>query len=319
MPHFLFYGFLLFLFAVNMPYSYAQHTNNQSIRLLITDINNGYTFTLDTILPIDTDINLVLKKLGYDQQNLAKSQNTLQGRRVTVATEKVVSQNTTTIAEPNLGLSYDLNTTKHGLKADDFIEIPPNATITETHQGTVIINDVTDANGNTYSQRKVVKAGHGEDKVLHGRSGMTEWIELDDGKLPPTVDQARSSITETYSRTTNGITNTAKITLSDIDQFDKSTIAKKDSGWNNAQPLTVNNFSVKPDFKANGFVFNFDLPNGAAQLHIFDIIGSTVYHENISSTNYHKIPPPFQLHQKGTYLIILQQNDRIFSQKLSIE
>jgi len=295
----------------------AQQTTKK-IRLLITDSDGQQTTTIDTIVAGNTDMSMVLRQLGYDQKSLESSENANPKRQITIATEEILE-----MKEGQQSMSLDRstyidNTNQGKLNIEDFISIPPNAQVEDLPDGSKrILETKTDANGNTHTYEKIVRMG--ERERISNRSGQTSsWVQMEDGKLPPTVDMPKSWVTETYTDNSNP-TGNVSVTIADMDMFDASTINKKYPELLNATMLNVSNFQVKPDFKQGHYRFSFTMPNmETATLYIYDVVGQPIQEETFSG-NYDKLLADFHLYKQGTFMILITQDDYKWTKKVTFE
>ena len=100
--------------------------------------------------------------------------------------------------------------------------------------------------------------------------------------------------------------------------FDASTFNKLDPSLVNSKAMKLQNFKVKPDFKEGYFRFSFAMPNSEmSNFRIFDVVGNSVYQENFSGS-YDKLVTPFHIHKQGTFLILINQDGKKWTQKVTI-
>jgi len=241
----LFHLLLVGILCVNTNAQIRQQPEKQ-IRLLITDSNDGVVTTIDTLLQPQVEVDLVLEKLGYGHQDLAKSQNTKKGRRVTIATEEILKP----MPQKNLQLDWET------INPAPTQEMIPINTETYTHLG-----------------------GGG-------------------------------------TRIESGTPN-IKISVADLDLFDLSALEAVDPSLKDAKRLAITNFSVRPDFKEELYRFTFAIPNGQyAEFKIYDVLGHLVTEETITGF-YDKTHPKFTIYTQGTYLVLIKQDGKKYTQKIT--
>ncbi len=290
------------------------------VRLLITDSADGKIATIDTLLDAKTNITQVLEKLGYDDATLSKAQ-TSSRREITIATEEIVELTGQTTSTSNLDRKSRIdNTNSQSMDINNYLAIPPGAKVETLPDGSKrYITTKKDANG-TYTEEKTITKGTSE-KVAD-RSGMTSgWVQMEKGKpLPPTVNEPLKWRGDSYEHRVDPL-NVIKlnIIIADCDMFDASTLNKKDASLLNKKVINITDFSIKPDFEEEHYLFSFSLPSSeTAKIEIFDIVGTPTYEENFSG-NYKKFVKGFDLYKKGTFLILVQQGDKKFTQKVTFE
>lgn len=317
---------LLCFLVLFFSYRFLSAQQPNKIRLVITDSNNNSVATIDTVLASGTDIELVLKSLGYDQNTIAKA--SVDGKRqITIATEEIMESPAvwkdrdgkpfgSTEKTVTLDLSPSI-THENTLKPEDFVKIPAGAVVEELPDGTKRFTTTeTDASGKTYTKRTTISPGKKE--KLSDDGGYTRnWVNMEGQPIPPLAESLRWE-TESYSNST-GAYPTVQITLAECDMFDLSTLNARDKSLLNAGELKVEKLTVKPDYKEGYYKFSFTLPDAApADLVIYDVVGSMLYSETVSGS-YSKFIPEFNLYRKGTFLILLKQADKKFTQRLTID
>lgn len=300
----------------------AQQANK--MRLLITDTGDNGVATIDTILPAGTDVDIVLKKLGYDQSSIAKA-SAGGKRQISIATEEILEMPSkfsregmpfnSTEGTVTLDLSPKVTDTNQ-LKIEDIVTIPPGATVEDLPDGGKrILTTEKDAFGNTYTKQTIVRMGKRESVADGGYTN--NWVQMDGKPIPPAAESLRWD-TQSYLNSSGAYPN-VQVTIADCDMFDLSTLNSRDKTLINAEPLAVSGFMVKPDFKEGYFRFTFNLPTAeAAEMYVYDVIGAELYRETVSGA-YSKLIPEFNLYRKGTFLVLLRQGNKKFTQKLVLD
>ncbi|HRI26597.1 MAG TPA: hypothetical protein PK239_05850 [Chitinophagales bacterium] len=302
----------------------AQQTN--TIRLLITDTENAKMVTIDTLLPAGANVDAVLAALGYDQNSIARA-NAGSKRQITIATEEIVEipskisrpEGSPFASNPNM-VKLDNTptiTANQQLKIEDIVKIPEGAVVEDMPDGSKrILTQEKDEFGNTYTKQTTVRMGSREGVADEG--GYTgSWVNMD-GKTIPPANEPLNWTTESFSHSGSSYPS-VQITLADCDMFDMSTLNSRDKSLINAEPLAVKGFMVKPDFKEGYLRFTFTLPNETpTQLIVYDVVGAKLHDEVVSGT-YNKLIPEFNLYRKGTFLVLLKQDGKKFTHRLSID
>ena len=310
--------FLLLLVTV-----VCEAQNISKIRLLITDSQNGKVNSVDTVVSANSDMNEVLAKLGYDQHSIAEMQSNNHNRRITIATEEIIDKqgNTSSSTKYDRNIAIE-NTNASKLKIEDIMNIPKDAIVTENADGSKhILIQKTDANGKTTTEERTIRIGQNE--RISDRSGKSNsWMNMEEGMpLPPTVDGPMNWTTESFSSISTDPSSASKnvsVTVADCDMFDASTFNKLDPSLVNSKAMKLQNFKVKPDFKKGYYRFSFAMPNSEmSNFRIFDVVGSSVYQENFSG-NYDKLITDFHIHKQGTFLILINQDGKKWTQKVTI-
>lgn len=294
------------------------------IRLLITDVNDGRVTTIDTILPSGANVDLALQKMGYDQSSIAKA-SAGGKRQITIATEEMIEMPSqfnregmpfnTTEGTVTLDISPKV-TDESQLKIEDIVKIPPGATVEDMPDGGKrILTTEKDAFGNTYTKQTIVRMGKREQVSDGGYT--SNWVQMDGKSIPPATESLRWD-SQTYLNSSSEYPN-VQVTIADCDMFDMSTLNSRDKSLINAEPLKVTGFMVRPDFKEGFFRFTLTLPPGeGAEMVIYDVVGAQLHTEVVSGT-YSKLIPEFNLYRKGTFLVLLKQPGKKFTQKLVLD
>ena len=312
---------VLFLFLFIAISCEAQNINK--IRLLITDSQNGKVTSLDTIVSANSDMNEVLAKLGYDQYSIAEMQSNNHNRRITIATEEIIDKqgNTSSSTTYDRNIAIE-NTNANKLKIEDIMNIPKDAIVTENADGSKhILIQRTDANGKTTTEERTIRIGQRE-RISDSSGKSSSWMNMEKGMpLPPTVDGPMNWTTESFSNISTDPSTSSmnvSVTVADCDMFDASTFNKLDPSLVNSKAMKLQNFKVKPDFKEGYFRFSFAMPNSEmSNFRIFDVVGNSVYQENFSGS-YDKLVTPFHIHKQGTFLILINQDGKKWTQKVTI-
>jgi len=319
---------LSFIFLVAFTFNCAGLVaqNPGKIRLVITDSNKNGVATIDTILKAGTDIDMVLKSLGYDQKSIA-NEGVDGKRQVTIATEEIMEDPAVwkdregkTFGATEKTVTLDISPSishENTLKPEDFVKIPEGAVVEELPDGTKRFTTTeTDANGKTYTKRTTISPAKKE-RIADEGGYTNSWVNMEGQPIPP-LAESLSWETETYSQST-GTYPTVQITLAECDMFDMSTLNSRDKSILNYEQLPVEKFSVKPDYKEGYFRFSFSVPNAEpADFVIYDVVGSLLYSENVTG-NYSKFIPDFNLYRKGTFLILIKQAGKKFTHRLTID
>lgn len=312
-----------FLLVLLLLTSICEAQNITKTRLLITDSQGGKVTSLDTIVSANSDMNEVLEKLGYAQHNIAQMQSDNHNRRITIATEEIIDMqgNTSSSTKYDKNIAIE-NTNASKLKIEDIMNIPKDAVVTENADGSKhILIQKTDANGKTTTEERTIRIGQSE--RLSDRSGKSSsWMNMPEGMpLPPTVDGPLNWTTESFSSISTDPTSSSRnvsITVADCDMFDASTFNKLDPSLVNSKAMKLQNFKVKPDFKKGYYRFSFSIPNSEmSNFRIFDVVGSPIYQESFSG-NYDKLVTDFHIHKQGTFLILINQDGKKWTQKVTI-
>ena len=315
--------YLNFLLSLLLFSTICEAQNIAQIRLLITDSQNGKVTSLDTVVSANSDMNEVLAKLGYDQYSIAEMQSNNHNRRITIATEEIIDKqgNTSSSTKYDRNIAIE-NTNANKLNIEDIMDIPKDAIVTENPDGSKhILIERTDANGKTTTEERTIRVGQRE-RISDSSGKSSSWMNMPEGMpLPPTVDGPMNWTTESFSSISTdpaaGMMNVS-VTVADCDMFDASTFNKLDASLVNSKPMKLQNFKVKPDFKEGYFRFSFAMPNSEmSNFRIFDVVGNPVYQENFSG-NYDKLIKDFHIHKQGTFLILINQEGKKWTQKVTI-
>ncbi|MGB1205436.1 MAG: hypothetical protein ACPG5B_07315 [Chitinophagales bacterium] len=313
-------NFLLLLLLLSVV---CEAQSISKIRLLITDSQDGKITSVDTIVSANSNMNEVLEKLGYAQDNIAQMQSDHYNRRITIATEEIIDKqgNTSTSTQYDRKIAIE-NTNASKLNIEDIMNIPKDAVVTENPDGSKhILIQRTDANGKTTTEERTISIGKSE--RLSDRSGRSStWMNMEKGApLPPTVDGPLNWTTESFSNISTDPSTSSmnvSVTVADCDMFDASTFNKLDPSLVSSKAMTLQGFKVKPDFKEGYFRFSFSMPNNEiSNFRIFDVVGNSIHQESFSG-NFDKLVTPFHIHKKGTFLILINQDGKKWSQKVTI-
>lgn len=328
---------LLFLFILFLSFNasalQAQESYVTGVRVLITDQTVSPMKTIDTLIPPQANLDRVLQQIGYDPYSIAEKQ-VKNGGQVTIATEEVIgikgnrsSKSITATADanqskpstnaPKLDNTAKVVDREQALTINNFFDFPAGAVVEEMPDGSkkAIITE-TDALGNIYTKEIRVRMGRTES--ISSKTNTNAWVQMDD-KLPITVDQPLNSVTSTYTNS-GGAYPDVSITVAECDMFDVSTINSLHPSLTNAPTLIVNEFLFEPAFNEGYFRLNFMLTNtNKATLHVYDVIGSEIYQEEISNPQYNSLLKKFSLYRKGEFLLLIKSDNQKFTKKLIIE
>lgn len=290
------------------------------VRLLITDINDGRVSKIDTLLPLQVDIDYVLQSLGYDEARIIQYRASASEKRViTIETEEIQATDS-----PATIVATTAATTKAKQKIlDTAAEAPAPTSWNQEPSRTASPNPIT-----TLSQGNVADTPPSQNIAI-----ASEVPSGDGSTSSPIVKQEIISANDasinaqwrvmTYnvpqSPTAMRKIPNIKVTVAEFDMFDSRAVNTKDATLLNRQPLRVSGFQVKPDFKEGYYKFSFNTEESGAQIRVFDVVGNLLYSENMSNTLYDKFIPDFDLFKQGTFLILVTLPDKKFTQKLILE
>lgn len=330
-----FLGCLLLICYYHTPTLFSQEV--KEVRIHIIDNNNGNIIEIDTTVLSALDQQKVLRALGYDQMSISQSKAT-PNRKISISTEEIITYPIKKMTEsytlpisptpnnkPNIQQPNKKPAQKQQFKVEDIVDIPPNAQVIDIPEGKKIITKHTDENGNEVIEETTVTIEQGRPST-----NWTPWKEVkEDNKqnyrLLPSSSPQPTIHNQSYTNRNGDGTITGpdiRIAIGELDMFDASTLHKKDKQLLNAAPLAIQNFSITPEYNEGYFRFAFSLPaKQIARLAIYDVIGTPVYSEVLSGekAKYNKLLSDFHLYKKGTFLILISQDEKKFTRKLTID
>lgn len=228
------------------------------------------------------------------------------------------------------------------INQDEFLNIPPGAKVEHTPEGKRITSTRTEPDGTVYTETTIIgnittKTSHNpnpnslnwNDKIGYKDTPkplvIGELPPIDQSNLPPPPKQTYHTLpknTGIIQSTNNASANNPNVTvtLGELDMFDHSSIQKKYPELLNYEPLIITRFTVTPDFTQGYFRFSFETPDETEySLNIFEVLGTQVHHESLIGKSYSKLIQSFHVYKKGTYLVVISNKNKKFTQKITIE
>lgn len=291
----------LFVFVV--PTITAQSIN--IAHLTITDQMDGITNVIDTIVPVKSDMQKLLKKLGYDQQHIQNNTPIESERKVIIAVEELRAiKNTDQLLLPD---DYAVNW-------DKLLENSGDGKVENLKDGKKMTLIQKDELGKPYKEELVVQVHRQGQVPFSNRPSTTPKTDVHPRK---TLDK-----TFTFSGKSSMIGDlpSLQVTVGDLDMYDALTVHRSNIALLNARPLPIANFSIKPEFNEGFFRFIFDITQkGDTQLFIYNLAGHSIYQEKLAITagTYSKTIPFFSLAVKGVYYVVITQAGQKFMKKVT--
>lgn len=228
-------------------------------------------------------------------------------------------------------------------------QLPPNAKIEDTPEGKKITSTRTDPDGTVYTETTII--GKPTTSSTHNPNPPNlDWntqmgkdnapIPVVIGELPPLPEELRAQPkNQTYKSPPQGAMPKAiqteshqqtdqygskspnvSVTIDELDMFDHSTLQRKYPQLLNAEPIAITKFAAAPDFAQGYFRFSFTLPDETEyKLEIFDVVGTPIHSQSVMGLLYNQLIPAFHVYKKGTYLLLITQDNKKFTRKINIE
>lgn len=313
----------LFVVLISSAIFYTQNLhaqqNQPQTTLTITDSQNGKATIIDTTF-IGDDIDAVLQKMGYDEASLQKSKQTNIKRTVSIDVKQQVTQKNSTIttAKPN-----EMN----DQKILQITKSAPNATIETLPDGSKKITTTTTQNGNVKVEEKIIKINTktSPEYTPLDKKAKTE-IQIQPPTFSPPANTPKNEKNYVFEQKTTDLQHpqpTVNITIASPDMFDASTINQKDPDLLNAKTLEIKDFMITPNYEQGYYSFKFKLPQPPQNtwLRLYDIVGTEIYAEYFqnASGNFEQMLPDFNLYKKGTFLVLITQENKKYLQKIILE
>jgi hypothetical protein len=299
-------------------------------RLVIKDQTDGVlTNQVDyTIVPPET-LDEVLQRFGYDETSL--SQMRAKGNRnITISTEELLdsyNKQGQSITETVGKRSRSITIPKgRDVRVEDLVKIPPGAKVEDMPDGSKRITTYkTDSKGNRTVEKTVTVR-------RQSNPAESDWEAIPYQETAPVpssstllipADAPRHVRTEVYRQDDLSMPDVS-VRYEPVDEYDQSTLSKKDLTLERATWLKLENLSFKPDFQAGKFVLAFqqNLPKeGELKITCYDILGTKQFEETVVgfSGKYEQSIASFSAYQKGVFLLLITQNGQKFTQKITID
>lgn len=306
--------FLSFIFAIfffNSKFVVAQ--NDNKLHIVITDEDANNYVRLDTVIPLQTNVNEFLVKKGYDiQKNFVNGINELKlGRKINIFTE-VVKADFTIKPKPKLN---DNSAVADNLPADAVTEELPDGSKRITYKK-------KDANGNLITETIEMKKP--ASKVVLGKEDNSPKVATSMAAMQKLLKTPVNKDREQFYDISfsNNKVPSIHVSIVGFDFFDSNTVNNIDPDLLNAKRLNITDFTVQLSFVEGNYRFKFNLAErGDTWFNVYDVVGLPVYTEFLYDYegSYDKLLKPFNIFSKGTFLVVITQPGKKFTQKLIIQ